>query len=35
MIETLRKQQAAWVEVEEAAEEGKRATIDFCWFYRR
>ncbi|CAM3592982.1 trigger factor [Vibrio aquimaris] len=29
MIETLRKQQAAWVEVEEAAEEGKRATIDF------
>ncbi|MGF1908184.1 trigger factor [Vibrio kasasachensis] len=29
MIETLRKQQAAWTEVEEAAEEGKRATIDF------
>ena len=29
MIETLRKQQAAWVEVEDAAEEGKRATIDF------
>jgi trigger factor len=29
MIDTLRKQQAEWVEVDEAAEEGKRATIDF------
>jgi trigger factor len=29
MIETLRTQQATWTEVEEAAEEGKRATIDF------
>ena len=29
MIDTLRKQQAGWVEVNEAAEEGKRATIDF------
>ncbi|MDA0147117.1 trigger factor [Vibrio sp. LaRot3] len=29
MIDTLRKQQATWVEVEEAAEDGKRATIDF------
>ncbi|GAM64858.1 cell division trigger factor [Vibrio ishigakensis] len=29
MIETLRKQQATWTEVEAAAEEGMRATIDF------
>ncbi|PJC85392.1 trigger factor [Vibrio sp. HA2012] len=29
MIETLRKQQSAWVVVDEAAEDGKRATIDF------
>lgn len=29
MIETLRKQQATWAEVEEAAEEGKRVNIDF------
>ncbi len=29
MIETLRKQQATWVEVEEAAEAGKRVSIDF------
>ncbi|WP_260258915.1 trigger factor [Vibrio intestinalis] len=29
MIDTLRKQQATWAEVEEAAEDGKRATIDF------
>ncbi|WCE30574.1 trigger factor [Vibrio sp. SCSIO 43137] len=29
MIETLRKQQASWTEVEEAAEDGSRATIDF------
>ncbi|MGR5542918.1 trigger factor, partial [Vibrio campbellii] len=29
MIETLRKQQATWAEVEGAAEEGTRATIDF------
>ncbi|MGC9423225.1 trigger factor [Vibrio sp.] len=29
MLETLRKQQAAWVEVDEAAEEGKRVSIDF------
>ncbi|WP_261816886.1 trigger factor [Vibrio gallicus] len=29
MIETLRKQQATWAEVEAAAEEGMRATIDF------
>jgi trigger factor len=32
MIETLRKQQADWVEVEEAAENGKRVTIDFVGF---
>ncbi len=29
MLETLRKQRSTWVEVEEAAEDGKRATIDF------
>ena len=29
MIETLRKQQANWTEVDTAAEEGSRATIDF------
>ncbi|MDN3717851.1 trigger factor [Vibrio breoganii] len=29
MIETLRKQQATWTEVDAAAEEGMRATIDF------
>jgi trigger factor len=29
MIETLRKQQATWTEVDAAAEEGSRATIDF------
>lgn len=29
MIDTLRKQQATWKEVEEAAEAGKRASIDF------
>ncbi|EKO3558851.1 trigger factor [Vibrio metschnikovii] len=29
MLETLRKQQATWVEVDEAAEEGKRVSIDF------
>ncbi|MDN3682238.1 trigger factor [Vibrio tapetis subsp. quintayensis] len=29
MIETLRKQQATWKEVDTAAEEGSRATIDF------
>lgn len=29
MLETLRKQQASWVEVDEAAEEGKRVSIDF------
>ncbi|MCL9776142.1 trigger factor [Vibrio methylphosphonaticus] len=29
MIDTLRKQQATWAEVEEAAEDGKRVTIDF------
>ncbi|MDN3698688.1 MULTISPECIES: trigger factor [Vibrio] len=29
MIETLRKQQATWAEVEEAATENSRATIDF------
>ncbi|WP_375753275.1 trigger factor [Vibrio sp. HN007] len=29
MIETLRKQQANWIESEEAAGEGTRATIDF------
>ncbi len=29
MIDTLRKQQATWVEVEEAAEDGKRVSIDF------
>jgi len=29
MIETLRKQQATWKEVDAAAEEGSRATIDF------
>jgi len=29
MIETLRKQQATWTEVDGAAEEGSRATIDF------
>lgn len=29
MIETLRKQQASWAEVDEVAEDGKRATIDF------
>jgi trigger factor len=29
MIETLRKQQASWTEVDTAAEEGSRATIDF------
>ena len=29
MIETLRKQQATWAEVDSAAEEGTRATIDF------
>lgn len=28
-IDTLRKQQATWVEVEEAAEDGKRVSIDF------
>jgi trigger factor len=32
MIETLRKQQAGWAEVEEAAETGKRVTIDFVGF---
>ncbi len=29
MLETLRKQQASWVEVDEAAAEGKRVSIDF------
>lgn len=29
MLETLRKQRASWVEVDEAAEEGKRVSIDF------
>ncbi len=29
MLETLRKQQATWKEVDEAAEEGKRVSIDF------
>ncbi|GLO60338.1 trigger factor [Vibrio sp. MACH09] len=29
MIETLRKQQATWTEVDAAAEDGSRATIDF------
>ncbi|GAD88545.1 MULTISPECIES: trigger factor [Vibrio] len=29
MIETLRKQQATWTEVDSAVEEGSRATIDF------
>ncbi len=29
MIDTLRKQQATWAQVEEAAEDGKRVTIDF------
>ncbi|GMM90202.1 trigger factor [Vibrio fortis] len=29
MIETLRKQQATWTEVDAAVEEGSRATIDF------
>lgn len=29
MIETLRKQQATWTEVDSAVEEGMRATIDF------
>ncbi len=29
MVETLRKQQATWKQVEEAAEDGKRVTIDF------
>ncbi|MBF8999949.1 trigger factor [Vibrio nitrifigilis] len=29
MLETLRKQQATWTEVDEAAGEGKRVTIDF------
>lgn len=29
MLETLRKQQATWVEVDEAAAEGKRVSIDF------
>ncbi|EDL50653.1 trigger factor, partial [Vibrio mediterranei AK1] len=29
MIDTLRKQQATWTDVEEAAEDGKRVTIDF------
>ncbi len=29
MLETLRKQQSTWTEVEEAAEDGKRVTIDF------
>ncbi|AEX21338.1 MULTISPECIES: trigger factor [Vibrio] len=29
MIDTLRKQQATWTEVEEAAEDGKRVSIDF------
>lgn len=32
MIETLRKQQASWVEVERAAEEGDRVKIDFEGF---
>lgn len=29
MLETLRKQQATWKEVDEAAENGKRVSIDF------
>ncbi|EGQ9631568.1 trigger factor [Vibrio cholerae] len=29
MLETLRKQQATWTEVDEAAENGKRVSIDF------
>ncbi|SHF69390.1 trigger factor [Vibrio gazogenes] len=29
MLETLRKQQATWTEVDAAAEEGKRVTLDF------
>ena len=29
MLETLRKQQSTWTEVEEAAENGKRVSIDF------